>query len=221
MKKWALKGLAFAAAMSLAVNVFAAEADGGNDGESGKPKTHAEVIGNYQSGEAVFKVDIAWGSMDFTYQAASKGTWDTQNYVYTNPVEAKWTYEEGANEIKIINHSNREVIVNMYMDYIDEAAKEANLCSFLDWGSDTVTFVGAPEEYKKEHPEGNLFFETLEEGTSFSGGFLLYSAEPLSGQTSGKPQQALIRIIPKGTLSEAFTEKTQLATLTICLAESK
>lgn len=76
--------------------------------------TSGNVIGNYVSGTEsgiIYKVDITWGSMTFTYNAASKGNWNVTDHKYDDTAEAKWTWEDGANEITVTNHSNDGIIV--------------------------------------------------------------------------------------------------------------
>lgn len=98
--------------MSLSITAFAAEvpADKVN---GNNPK---DVTANYEAAKAsdpVYKVDIAWGSMEFTYTAASKGTWDPDTHKYKDATTAAWTYAAGANEVKVTNHSNAAVNVGI------------------------------------------------------------------------------------------------------------
>lgn len=80
-------------------------------GESGS----AEVKGTYVAGGSaatVYSVDIAWGSMEFTYTDVSVGTWNPDNHKYDGAEEAKWSCAAGADKIKVTNHSNADVTVN-------------------------------------------------------------------------------------------------------------
>ncbi len=96
--------LALASVMSL--TAFAATpitSVGGSDS--------AEVKGTYAAGSAtptVYKVDISWGSMEFTYTAASQ-EWDPTTHSYKESTTAAWTCAEGANKITVTNHSNADV----------------------------------------------------------------------------------------------------------------
>ena len=112
MKKIFAVLLAALMLMSLSVTAFAAElpADATDDAKS-KDVT-AKYVGA-TSGGVVYKVDIEWGSMEFTYTAASNGNWDPESHTYTGATEAKWTYTEGANEVKVTNHSNADVTVDI------------------------------------------------------------------------------------------------------------
>ena len=70
------------------------------------------VKAKYTSGIVadVYSVDIEWGSMEFEYVDA--GTkWDPETHTYKTETEAKWTFDEGANEVKVTNHSNNPVAV--------------------------------------------------------------------------------------------------------------
>lgn len=89
-------GAAFAASPITAI--------GGNDS--------ASVKGTYVPGsmsQEIYRVDIEWGSMTFTYTDASQGTWNPQEHKYDGEVKAAWSCKEGANKITVTNHSNAPV----------------------------------------------------------------------------------------------------------------
>ena len=68
------------------------------------------VYVTYQAGASsptIYSVDIVWQSMEFTYTAASEGTWDPETHAYTNKQNASWSYAN--NKITVTNHSNTEV----------------------------------------------------------------------------------------------------------------
>lgn len=65
------------------------------------------VLGGKES--TVYSVDVAWGSMDFTYTSAFKGTWNPATHKYDGATDAKWTCKENANVITVTNHSNAGV----------------------------------------------------------------------------------------------------------------
>lgn len=104
MKKLLTVILVMALAMSLAVTA-AAIAPNGND--SGDVK--ANYVADHT--QTVYSVDISWGSMEFTYDAGSKGTWVAGEHKYQDgtAVAAGWKFNEGANVITITNHSNTAV----------------------------------------------------------------------------------------------------------------
>lgn len=69
-----------------------------------------DVYVTYQEGASsptIYSVDIVWQSMEFTYTAASKGTWDPETHAYTDKQNASWSFEN--NKITVTNHSNAEV----------------------------------------------------------------------------------------------------------------
>lgn len=98
--------------MSLSVTAFAAEVPADKvNGDKSK-----DVTANYEAVDAsdpVYKVDIEWGSMEFTYTAASEGTWNPETHKYEDASAAAWTYATGANEVKVTNHSNADVTVEI------------------------------------------------------------------------------------------------------------
>ncbi len=65
--------------------------------------------------DTVYSVDIAWGSMEFTYTSTGTKTWDPVNHEYEKgtDVEEKWTFAEGANIVTVTNHSNAAVQVDI------------------------------------------------------------------------------------------------------------
>lgn len=108
--------------LSLAsVSTFAASETITQKGRSGS----ADVKGTYVAGgtaATVYSVDIAWGSMEFTYQDASEGTWNPKTHQYDNTVAAEWSCEEGANKVSVTNHSNTAVTAQL--DYAPEQDNE-------------------------------------------------------------------------------------------------
>lgn len=93
------------------INTFAAspiESYGGSDS--------AEVKGTYKAGSSaatVYSVEISWGSMEFTYTDASKGTWNPVDHKYDGVKVAEWSCAEGENKIEVKNHSNADVSVQL------------------------------------------------------------------------------------------------------------
>lgn len=111
MKKILTTLLSLALLCMMSVTAFAASpitSANGNDAVS--------VKGTYVAGSAgatVYSVDIAWGSMEFTYTDASAGTWDPQNHTYNGAVAAAWSCAEEANKITVTNHSNAAVTAKL------------------------------------------------------------------------------------------------------------
>lgn len=106
MKKLTALLLTVMLIMTLSTTAFAADinATGGSDS--------ANVTGTYVAGSTggiVYSVDVAWGSMAFTYTGASTGTWNPTTHVYDGAKSAAWSCEDGANKITVTNHSNDAV----------------------------------------------------------------------------------------------------------------
>lgn len=92
--------------LSMSITAFAAE-----------NSTHT-VTGTYAaSGEAatVYNVEIAWGSMEFTYEVPAD-IWDGESHSYQSGGAAQWTYAEGANHVTVTNRSNAAVNVAVTTD---------------------------------------------------------------------------------------------------------
>lgn len=109
MKNKKKAGMMLAAALSLsgAVTVF------GSDGtvvENGG-QASCDVTGSYvngQDGGTVYRVDITWGAMEFTYTDVSKD-WNPDTHQYNSVVPAAWSWTEDTNKITVTNHSNTAV----------------------------------------------------------------------------------------------------------------
>ena len=100
MKKSLSIILALVMALSLSVTAFAAT----NDGSS---PTEITVNGSYTPGTAgaeKISVDIVWEAMDFTYTAASQGTWNPATHVYEGQTAGGWS--DNTRAITVTNHSN-------------------------------------------------------------------------------------------------------------------
>ena len=71
-----------------------------------------DVKVNYVEGEKatpIYSVDITWGSMEFTYTAASEGTWNPEAHRFDNVVSGQWSHANDANKITVTNHSNTSI----------------------------------------------------------------------------------------------------------------
>lgn len=87
--------------------------------ENGNNVLATDVQGKYTDGsdDIVYKIDIEWGAMEFTFNKHQK--WDPENHVYTDEITIlldESAYEGGNNEIVVTNHSNAGVRVNMHME---------------------------------------------------------------------------------------------------------
>lgn len=98
---------------------------------------------------AAISVDIAWDSMEFTYAAPSKGTWNPETHNYENAAEGGWTTDGG--HITVTNNGNTGVAAHFSftpaegMNEISGAFTASSLT--VDAGkadSTTLTLSGAP-----------------------------------------------------------------------------
>ena len=65
------------------------------------------VNGTYAAGtpaQDVISVDIAWGSMNFTYTDGSAGTWNPETHAYEGATQGTWSTDKAG--ITVTNHSN-------------------------------------------------------------------------------------------------------------------
>ena len=104
MKK-ALAILLTLALMCAGLTVFAGSATVSSPGDTAE----IDVQGKYAASAppaTVYHVDVSWGSMEFTYNAAPLGSWDPSTHSYVGGSQASWTYDTNANVITVKNHSN-------------------------------------------------------------------------------------------------------------------
>lgn len=77
----------------------------------------SDIKATYVQGSAsdtIYSVDVVWGNMKFTYTAPGEGTWNPGTHSYDGAgKEGAWGCEEGANVIKMINHSNAAVSASL------------------------------------------------------------------------------------------------------------
>ena len=111
MKKIFAIIISLALLSTASVTAFAASPITAKDGSDS-----AVVKGTYVAGDAsatVYSVDIAWGSMEFTYTDASKGTWNPDTHGYDGAKAATWSCATDANKIEVTNHSNANVTAQL------------------------------------------------------------------------------------------------------------
>ena len=72
------------------------------------------VTGVYQSGTAAdekISVDLVWEAMDFSYTAASQGTWNPVTHTYEGATAGGWSDNNPAITVK--NHSNTDIYATL------------------------------------------------------------------------------------------------------------
>ena len=102
MKKLVSLVLALPLVLALSVTAFAAEttieAVGEQDIDVQAMYQDSTVTGN------VYSVDIAWGTMQFTFTESGSKTWNPNNHSYTENTTTGWT--ASGNTVTVTNHSN-------------------------------------------------------------------------------------------------------------------
>ena len=114
----------------------------------------AIVRGTYNAGSAaatVYSVDITWGSMEFTYTDASKGTWNPDTHGYDGAKAATWSCATDANKIEVTNHSNANVTAQL--SYAPESGYNGISGSFSDGG--TLNLNSAVDTRYSAAPSGS------------------------------------------------------------------
>lgn len=163
MKKVLSTMLTLALLSLMSVTAFAASpitANGSSDSVA--------VKGTYIAGgtaATVYSVDIAWGSMEFTYTDASSGTWNPANHKYDGAVPAAWSCAADANKIEVKNHSNTAVAVQF--SYASESGYSNIVGTFSDAKLNLASAVetdplNAPSGSATLSLDGALSTETVE-----------------------------------------------------------
>ena len=113
MKKLLTAALALALAASLATTAFASSIT--PDGDATNDVT--VTVGGENN--VVYSVEIAWDSMDFTYNYGTGGGWDPTTHTYEEGTGKGWTgantetaKETASADLTVTNHSNAAVSVS-------------------------------------------------------------------------------------------------------------
>lgn len=106
-RKWMMRILGGLLALSVPLNVQAATITGV---ESSNNTDSTTVKGSYQPSAKVYKVDIAWGDLEFCYTNGTEGNWNPGTHQYDNTIPEGWSVvNPDGNKITLTNHSNAPV----------------------------------------------------------------------------------------------------------------
>ncbi|MDO4325316.1 MAG: hypothetical protein Q4E24_04640 [bacterium] len=124
MKRNIWRTAALAAALAAAVPVSAFAAAGNHTVDSlDAPSAVIDVQAKYEGStdiQVVYKVDVEWGAMEFTYHESAKNQWNPQTHQYELSVTGSWS--ESGNEVTVKNHSNAEVNAALSFQAVDGQA---------------------------------------------------------------------------------------------------
>lgn len=140
------------------------------------------VTGNYEEGTAsqtVYKVDLTWNSMGFTYTDASEGTWNPNTHEYDGSTEAAWSWENDANQITVTNHSN--TAIDAEFAYDANSGYEAITADFYDATKDGGVLDGSRLSLASAEPEPGSQTGTAKSGNAYlqiTGGELKNDSNP-------------------------------------------
>lgn len=102
-----------------------------------------EVKATYTTDEkadTVYNVEIAWGDMQYTYKIDSEGKWNPETHQYDNASVGEWSCTDGANQVKVTNHSNAAVKANF--SYVSEEGYDGITGTFDKNTQDLATAEG-------------------------------------------------------------------------------
>lgn len=157
MKKVLSIVLAIAMIATMSAVAFAANETGSmkEEATTATASSDHEVFGTYATGARtdMYKVDILWGSMKFTYTESAE-TWNTEDHTWDlNAQDAVGTWApaaEGANKVDLENHSSQGVSVALA--FVDNG-EDADVITGT-WTNATVT-LAAPAEGADEGVKGS------------------------------------------------------------------
>lgn len=101
--------------LTLSVNVFAEPTIIG--GETGgalpadDPTIDVTVDVTTTTAATIYRVDIEWENLDFSYKFGNDGTWNPSTHQYESEVSDVWLKKDGGT-VKVTNHSNASVTVS-------------------------------------------------------------------------------------------------------------
>ena len=132
----------------------------GNTSYTPNNNTH-DVSVTYQEGESsatIYSVDIVWESMEFTYTAASEGTWNPSTHTFIDVEGASWSFAN--NKITVTNHSN--TAINATFSYAPAANFDTVSGAFVDSSGTaltnaTLTLNSAVDSTREQAPSGTAF----------------------------------------------------------------
>ena len=107
MKKFLTLFLAVVMVLALSIPAFAEEAIESAGGSSNQIPVEIEL--NKTTEAAVYKVDVSWTDLTFTYTFGNNGTWLPGSHSYTDAVADGW--DKDTTTFTVTNHSNVEVEV--------------------------------------------------------------------------------------------------------------
>lgn len=136
MKKFLTLFLAVVMLFSLSIPAFA---DQSIESENGSTNAIPVKIKTENTTEAsVYKVDVSWESLEFTYVFGNKGTWQPGSHSYANPVQGTWKNNKTTSTITVTNHSN--VGISFTAAIVDANAQDNDVTATLK-----TTGAGAPQ----------------------------------------------------------------------------
>jgi hypothetical protein len=144
MKKVLSIVLAIVMIASMATVAFANSMVAENAAATGN--SEAPVYGTYEIGDRtdMYKVDVAWGSMEFIYTEAAE-KWNTTTHTWDTAEIGTWApAATDANKVALTNHSSKDVTVALA--FVDDADDEATIVGNFDKASivlDAVAGEGA------------------------------------------------------------------------------
>ena len=127
MKKFLTLFLAVAMVFALSIPAFAAESIGSATGSTNQIPVQVKTESTTEA--SVYKVDVSWTSLEFTYVFGNAGTWQPGSHSYTNEVAGTWKDGKTTSTITVTNHSN--VKVNFTAKIVDADANDNEVTATL------------------------------------------------------------------------------------------
>ena len=121
-----------------------------NEGTTESKDINVIVYPQVANGQVIYRIDVAWGNLDFRYDIGNQGVWLPNEHKYDDTTGAKWV-NSSAN-VSVTNHSNAAVNVKAELptdavvaDLVAEYGIELNLTD-ITTGSAVAANVNATLE---------------------------------------------------------------------------
>lgn len=127
MKKFLTLFLAVVMVFSLSIPAFAEQSIESKNGSTNQIPVQIKTENTTEA--SVYKVDVSWESLEFTYVFGNNGTWQPGSHSYENEVTGTWKNNKTTSTITVTNHSN--VGINFTAAIADADAEDNDVTATL------------------------------------------------------------------------------------------
>ena len=177
---------------SSCITASAVELKAENDSDS------VNVTAKYSAGTVsdVYSVDIEWGSMAFEYTEENR-VWNPETHKYDTSGSSGWSCADGANKVKVTNHSNNPVTVELSYtpsaDYSEISGEFDIPEKTLEAAAENSSLDSAPSFTAALSLEGELS-ESVTSSTVIGSAKVTLKSGTNGGENSGEQEDDLVEM---------------------------